>query len=684
MVNESTQIADNDGADTPDRMTPAPLASPKGVASTISDADSLLNRQVGNFEIVAALGRGGFGAVYKARDVKLGRFVAIKFLHNPLDPRRRALFEREARALASLSKEAGIVEIYEWGELGRQSYIVLEFVESSAEDLLKRCPNGLPVLQALRIAADCAGALQAAHGAGILHRDIKPANILLESATGAAKVADFGLAHLTEESGDFTLAGGLSGSPPYMSPEQASSGELDARSDIFSLGVTLYELLSGDRPFVGTSSVQIMEKIRRNDRVPLAERCPDIPAAAREIVDRATAHDPGDRYPAAGDFLFALRDAMASLEGTELVATQTRQSPTPGRHSTGRRMAIIIAAMAVAMAGILTWRYMVPSLSSAPGVDISDQGVAFAQAKKGVESGDLDSALVVFKALQGQDMAGKRLVVDAYVDLIEENTNAPISDEVMARARSLGEKIRATRDEAAAHDVWTSRPLSFFLLPSDTAGSDYLARNDLSQVFDRALDAAFRAESRIDYLDRKNLQTLIAEQALSADLSTESGRLALGNFIGARLLVSGSFMKLTPSSKEKFRLEITDVETTTAVPAASLEVDAFAAPDDLLLAAAASLDGAIARTYPLQGRLFLEDGQLVLNLGTEVGLRAGERFDVRADPADPPLDGVVALVQGAPGPSKSVAQLEGMNPGEVPTTVESAWYVRQIVEGPQS
>lgn len=240
---KSTQIDDNDVDNTPERMTPAPLAASKGIASTIFDADSFLHRQIGNFEIIAALGRGGFGAVYKARDVKLGRYVAIKFLHNPLDPRRRAHFEREARALASLSKEVGIVEIYEWGELDSQRYIVLEFVESSAEDLLKRCPNGLPVLQALSIAADCAGALQAAHGAGILHRDIKPANILLESATGAAKVADFGLAHLTEESGDFTLAGGLSGSPTYTPLEQTSSGELDARSDGVSARYTSVKLL---------------------------------------------------------------------------------------------------------------------------------------------------------------------------------------------------------------------------------------------------------------------------------------------------------------------------------------------------------------------------------------------------------------------------------------------------------
>lgn len=264
MENDSTHITDDaDHTQTASGPETSHGIHHHNVGATVSDPDALIGKRLGNFEILSVLGRGGFGAVYKARDTKLGRFVAIKFLHNPLDPGRQTLFEREARALAALSKEAGIVEVYEWGEVGAQNYIVLEFVDGGTEKALKEHPHGLPVLQALGIAADCAEALDAAHALGILHRDIKPANILLESATGRAKVADFGLARLREESGEFTLAGGLSGSPPYMSPEQALAGELDCRSDIFSLGVTLYELLCGERPFTGANSSQIMETVTR-------------------------------------------------------------------------------------------------------------------------------------------------------------------------------------------------------------------------------------------------------------------------------------------------------------------------------------------------------------------------------------------------------------------------------------
>ena len=147
--------------------------------------DPLLGADVGSYKIIELLGAGGFGKVYKARDKTLGREVAIKFLHSTVDFKRRALFQREAKAIAALSKHPNIVAIHQWGEHEGQNYFVLEFVESSAEKLLEEHQEGLPVAMALRIAAECAEALSESHKNKIMHRDIKPANILIEPSNGA-------------------------------------------------------------------------------------------------------------------------------------------------------------------------------------------------------------------------------------------------------------------------------------------------------------------------------------------------------------------------------------------------------------------------------------------------------------------------------------------------------------------
>ena len=165
--------------------------------TVISDdhpTDPFYGAQVGNYHVQAVLGEGGFGTVYRARDTKLGRDVAIKVLRSAFDRRHNELFEREARALAALSKHPHIVQIFEWGVHENQNYFVLEYVESNAKDLLKEHSGGLPVPLALRIVAEAAEAVAHAHAEHILHRDIKPQNILIEPKDLCAKVADFGLA----------------------------------------------------------------------------------------------------------------------------------------------------------------------------------------------------------------------------------------------------------------------------------------------------------------------------------------------------------------------------------------------------------------------------------------------------------------------------------------------------------
>jgi len=282
--------------------------------------DPLLGVRLGNYEISFVLGAGSYGSVYKARDVKLDRFVAIKFLHEFLDARHEAMFLREAKAIAALGKHANIVQIYEWNEHEGRNYFVLEFVGSNAGMLLRVHPRGLPVEQAVRVAGDCAEGLAYAHKQNIVHRDVKPANVLLEIEGGVAKLADFGVARIF----DGATAGesaGPGGSPPYMAPEIVDGAGGDARSDVFSLGVTLYELLCGKLPFEAPTAEAIMERIRRGDWVPLTARTDKVDEPLNRIIARALAHRPEDRFSSAGEFAAALRGlqkpAAAASVGTD-------------------------------------------------------------------------------------------------------------------------------------------------------------------------------------------------------------------------------------------------------------------------------------------------------------------------------------------------------------------------------
>lgn len=271
------------------------------------DGDPLVGRTIGNYKVLAVLGRGGFGSVYKAKDLKLGRTVALKFLTQANEETHNELFQREAKALGALSKHNNIVQIHAWDEFEGKNFFVLEYMPLSVSDLLKNYPNGLPVAWAGRIIAECADALQFAHESDILHRDIKAQNILLEDKEGAAKIADFGLARFCGTSNN-TIEGSAFGSPAYMAPEQARGQPLNHLCDIYSLGVTLYEALCGKPAVSGTSVLEMLEKVKNNERIPLREQKPDLPEAIYAIVDKATAMDPRMRYQSAADMAADLRD----------------------------------------------------------------------------------------------------------------------------------------------------------------------------------------------------------------------------------------------------------------------------------------------------------------------------------------------------------------------------------------
>src|SRR6185503_2912554 len=272
----------------------------------------IIGGTLGSYRVLEKLGEGGMGEVYRALDTKLNRPVAIKFLSSELadaDARRR--FQREAQTASSLN-HPHIVTVHDVGELDGRQYLVTEFVDGGTlkdwAQATKR--TWREIIELLTGVAD---GLAAAHAAGIVHRDIKPENILVAN-NGYAKLADFGLAKLWEatdhaevtrtRSAGHTRPGMIVGTIAYMSPEQASGQPADARSDIFSFGVVLYEVLSGSRPFVGASDLEVLQRVQHQEPDTLGEH---IPPALRMVVEKALEKDPAERYQSMRDVVIDLR-----------------------------------------------------------------------------------------------------------------------------------------------------------------------------------------------------------------------------------------------------------------------------------------------------------------------------------------------------------------------------------------
>jgi beta-lactam-binding protein with PASTA domain len=277
----------------------------------------------GRYEIGAVLGYGGMAEVLRGRDVRLGRDVAVKILRPDLarDPSFQARFRREAQSAASLNHPA-IVAIYDTGEDAQNGvttpYIVMEYVEGRTLREVLQTEGGVMPIRALEIVAGVCSALQYSHAAGIIHRDIKPANVML-TPSGSIKVMDFGIARaVTAAAATMTQTAAVIGTAQYLSPEQARGEVVDARSDIYSTGCLLYELLTGRPPFVGDSPVSVAYQHVREAAVPPSVLVPDIEPSVDAIVMKALAKNPANRYQTAAEMQ---GDITRALAGRPVLAT---------------------------------------------------------------------------------------------------------------------------------------------------------------------------------------------------------------------------------------------------------------------------------------------------------------------------------------------------------------------------
>lgn len=272
--------------------------------------DDLIGRNLGPYRIVEPLGLGGMSTVYKAHQPSMDRMVAIKVLprHFAADPTFTGRFKQEARVIARL-EHARILPVYDYGEADGIIYIVMRYLDSGT--LADRLVEGpIPLDMAARVIGQVAEGLDYAHQQGVIHRDIKPSNILLDK-TGAAYLTDFGISKLVEGTAQFTGTG-IVGTPHYMSPEQGLGEPIDGRTDVYSLGVVLYQMVTGELPFKAETPMAVVIK-HINEPLPLPSAInPDVPPAVEQVIVRAMAKSPDARYQSAGALAAGLREAVAA------------------------------------------------------------------------------------------------------------------------------------------------------------------------------------------------------------------------------------------------------------------------------------------------------------------------------------------------------------------------------------
>jgi serine/threonine protein kinase len=517
----------------------------------------MIGQTIGNYEVLAKLGEGGMGTVYKARDKRLRRLVALKFLsRREVDSTTKARFLREAQAASALS-HPNIVTIYDIGDQDGTNYIVMEYIDGQAlNDVIP--PGGLPIAKALDYLIQLGEALAAAHSAGIIHRDLKPGNVIVDR-NERLKVLDFGLAKfkVTADSDQdedntqtalLTKAGTFVGTIAYVSPEQSLGAEVDLRSDIFSFGVVTQELLTGKRPFSGASQWALLHEIGHGKPRPLRATHPHFPESLEALVERMLAKRPEDRLPNMQEALLHMHNIRLGLDVAAETATIARFVDKQDPSAAHDPQHLPSTASEKASIGVLMFR----SLSPDPQDRYLAEGIAseIIQALSGIPAVRVVSQLASFR------------FKDEVTDLALVAQSLNIRYVLTGSVRRAGQKIRvmAELDDAAAgtqlwshtydrgiEDVFAVQEEVAKAIVGATAGQLIRARAELaSHVSAENLDApglvrkAYHFTNQAYHGGAMDEAVNLLRRATEVDPNYAAAHAYLGSFLAQRVVANSS------------------------------------------------------------------------------------------------------------------------------------------------